>query len=80
MLRDCTAPTPARCSPLPPRPCSPSPGCEFSKVKGIPRAADVLTDLRHVIDNRATGGWGSDPHVVPVAELEALIERHGRQG
>ena len=33
---------------------------QLTKVKGIPRAADVLTDLRHVIDNRATGGWGSD--------------------
>ena len=53
---------------------------QHTKVKGIPRAADVLTDLRHVIDNRATGGWGSEPHVVTVAELEALIERHGRQG
>ena len=58
----------------------PRPRQATTKVKGIPRAADVLTDLRHVIDNRATGGWGSDPHVVPVAELEALIERHGRQG
>ena len=50
---------------------------QLSKVKGIPRAADVLTDLRHVIDNQATGGWGSDPHVVTVAELEALMSDTG---